>query len=227
MIGGATGPLRVIHQDAQLIVVDKPAGIPVQGDRTGDPSLLDMVRTTGPTMEVGSPHRLDRPVSGLVVFTVGKEALRKMDLAFREHRVVKTYLAIVEGRPPMQGELVNRIGHHGGSRKAWVEPGAGTADITSVRLSYSLKAGGERYSVLEVQPEGGAFHQIRAQLAAAGHPIKGDVKYGARRGERDRSIGLHAWKLEFDHPATGERLQLSAPIPAHGTWPVFAALLQL
>lgn len=218
-------PLQVVHRDEHLIIVDKPPGVPVQPDRTGDPCLLEMVRTVVPKHEVGSPHRLDRPVSGLVVFALDRDALLGMDGVFRRQEIAKSYLAIVEGKPAAEAELVHKIHHHGGSRKAQVEAADGMGGPGVVRLHYRLRAAGIRYSLLEVSPVGGAFHQIRAQLGAIGHPIKGDVKYGARRGEKDRSIGLHAWKLVFDHPITGARLQIEAPIPGHGSWPVFKGLL--
>lgn len=219
-----SGALKVIFRDAHLLLVDKPPGMPVQPDRTGDPSLKGLVQADLPERQVGSPHRLDRPVSGLVVFALDRPSLTALDAAFRKREVDKTYLAIVEGRPADEGELVHRMGHRAGSRKAWARPVEAGEDA-SARLRYTVKATGERYSLLEVVPDGGAFHQIRAQLAAAGFPIKGDVKYGARRGERDRSIALHAWKLAFSHPVTGARLQFEAPLPGHGSWPVFRSLM--
>jgi 23S rRNA pseudouridine1911/1915/1917 synthase len=136
--------------------------------------------------------------------------------------VEKTYLAIVEGRPDEEGDLVHHLEHAGGSRKARVMDGAGNA-----RLHFRSWAAGERYTLLEVVPQGGVFHQIRAQLAASGHPIKGDVKYGARRGEPDRSIGLHAWRMAFPYPSTGERVMVEAPLPSRSIWPVLAGLAGL
>lgn len=209
------GPWHLVFRDEHLLVVNKPPGIPVQPDRTGDACLLQPVQNDFPEYAMGSPHRIDRPVSGLVVFTLDAAALRDMDRLFREQQVMKKYLAVVEGRPGEQGSLVHRLAHAGGSRKAAVTgPGQGK----QVQLHYRMVKAGERYTLLEVEPQGGAYHQIRAQLAAAGLPIKGDVKYGARRGEKDRSIALHAWRLQFRHPATGDQLCLEAPVPANGIW---------
>ena len=215
-------PVR-IFQDAHIVVVDKVLGIPVQPDRTGDPSLLQAMQALFPGESVGSPHRLDRPVSGVTLFTLSAPALRAMDVLFREKRVTKTYLAIVEGRMEAAGELSHHLSHAGGTRKAKVAELTTGAEGNS-RLRFSTKAVGDRFSLLEVVPEGGAYHQIRAQLAAAGHPIKGDVKYGARRGEPDRSIALHAWRMSFPHPITGSEMKVEAPMPARSIWPALLAL---
>lgn len=213
----------IVHEDARLIVVDKPCGIPVQADRTGDPCLLDRLKAGFPKVNLGSPHRLDRPVSGLVVFTKDQAALRAMDALFREQAVAKAYLAIVEGTTPASGECRHVLARTGGQRKTRLaEPEGEGKEVT---LRYATKVVGERFSLIEVIPQGGAFHQIRAQLSAIGHPIKGDVKYGARRGEKDRSIALHAWRMRFVHPVTGEPLELEAPLPVRSIWPALAGSL--
>lgn len=151
------------------------------------------------------------------------EALRAMDEIFRRGAIEKTYLAIVEGRTPDQGECEHVLNHVGGSRKAKVAQSDDRGG-RNARLHYTTTAHGDRFSLLEVRPEGGAFHQIRAQLAAIGHPIKGDVKYGARRGEPDRSIALHAWRMRFSHPMKGTPLELTAPMPTRSIWPAMLAL---
>lgn len=219
----ADGPV-VIHQDEHILAVDKLPGIPVQPDRTGDRSLLQQVQDRFPGVNIGSPHRLDRPVGGITLFTLSAPALRAMDALFRGRRVAKTYLAIVEGRTDAKGELNHRLEHAGGSRKASVSEAAESLP-GNARLQFITRAVGERFSLLEVVPEGGAFHQIRAQLAASGHPIKGDVKYGARRGEPDRSIALHAWRMAFKHPVTGIAMNLEAPVPVRSIWPALLALV--
>ncbi len=207
--------LDVVFQDAHLLVVNKSPGWSVQPDRNGDRSLLQLVQAAHPHCAIGSPHRLDRPVSGLVVFALDSEALRGMDRLYREQQVAKSYLAVVEGATGQEGMLCHRLLHKGGSRKAET---TGHGDGREVQLHYRTRMQGERYSLLEVEPQGGAFHQIRAQLAAAGHPIKGDVKYGARRGEKDRSIALHAWRLRFQHPISAKEVSLEAPVPNAGIW---------
>lgn len=214
-------PVEVLYQDEFLVLVDKPTGIPVQPDRTGDRSLLQGMQALFPQASVGSPHRLDRPVSGLTLFTLNAPALRAMDKLFREKRVAKTYLAIVEGRTEPEGELVHQLSHAGGTRRSRVVEADGDGNA---RLRFTTQALGDRFSLLEVVPQGGAFHQIRAQLAAAGHPIKGDVKYGARRGEPDRSIALHAWRMQFIHPITGREMTIEAPFPVRSIWPQLQAL---
>lgn len=214
-----------IFEDGHVLVLDKPAGMPVQPDRSGDQSLLELVRAAYPGREVGMPHRLDRPVSGLVVFTLDAASLRNVDRQFRQRGVAKRYLAIVEGHPPAEGELAGRLQRDGRGRKSRVRPvdagpGSSMEEGHPARLRFSRQAAGDRYALLEIVPEGGAFHQIRALLAASGHPIRGDVKYGARRAERDRTIALHAWKLHFAHPATGAPMDVEAPVPDRSLWPV-------
>lgn len=215
--------LQVLFRDAHLVVVNKPPGISVQPDRTGDPCLLGHVQAMFPNDAVGSPHRLDRPVGGITLFTLDAATLRAMDALFRERHVAKTYLAIVEGHTPEQGRMEHTLKHIGGPRKA-VTTAALKGETGNAVLHFSTRAMGARFSLLEVVPSGGAFHQIRAQLGAAGHPIKGDVKYGARRGEPDRSIALHAWRLVFTHPGTGMLLTLEAPPPTSSIWPALLSL---
>lgn len=210
-----------LFQDEFLIMVDKPPGIPVQQDRTGDTSLLQLMQVQFHGADLGSPHRLDRPVSGVTLFTLGALALRAMDALFREKRVEKIYLAIVEGTTPAKGELEHKLSHAGGTRKSKVSEADNDGNA---KLRFTTRAVGERFSLLEVMPEGGAFHQIRAQLGAAGHSIKGDVKYGARRGEPDRSIALHAWRMRFVHPITGKSMDIAAPMPTRSIWPALVAL---
>ncbi len=216
-------PPVILFQDEFLLAVDKAPGMPVQPDRTGDLSLLQQVQALFPGGTIGSPHRLDRPVSGITLFTLTAPALRAMDALYREKRVMKSYLAIVEGRMDAKGELQHQLSHAGGTRKAKVHESDG--DVNA-RLKFTTKAVGERFSLLEVIPEGGAFHQIRAQLGAAGHAIKGDVKYGARRGEPDRSIALHAWRMQFKHPITDQQMKLEAPFPQRSIWPALVALVR-
>ncbi len=215
--------VQVLYQDKYLLVADKPPGCAVQADRTGDAYLLQAVQAMLSGLPVGSPHRLDRPVSGVTLFTLDAVTLRAMDAMFREKKVLKTYLAIVEGNTPESGVLLHRLGHAGGKRKAHVTTVA-KGEQGNAELRFITRGRGERYSLLEIVPAGGAFHQIRAQLGAAGYPIKGDVKYGARRGEPDRSIALHAWRLSFIHPGTGMPFLVEAPPPTRSVWPVMMAL---
>lgn len=209
---------RILHMDASILVVNKPPGVPSQPDATGDTSLLDALRAAyGPQVEL--PHRLDRPVSGVLLAARDPEALRALGAAFAAGAVSKVYQAIVSGRLEGEGTWETVLTHDARARKARVAAaGAGRA----VRLAWRALRVGERYSLLELRPDGGAFHQLRAQCAAAGHPIKGDVKYGARRGERDRSIALHACAIRFTHPATGKTMRITAEPPDTALWRAFA-----
>lgn len=214
------GP-TVLYEDAALIALDKPPGLPVQPDRTGDHSLLDQVRSKWGSDHVGLVHRLDRPVSGVVLFARDQATLVKANELFASRMVKKTYWAIVEGEVPEEGTCKHVLERLGRSRRAVAR--SGPEDLLR-ELRFRRMAQGDRFALLEVRPEGGAFHQIRAQLAAAGMPIKGDVKYGARRGEPDRSISLHAHRLELPHPRSGAPLVITAAEPVRSIWP---ALLKL
>ena len=206
--------MEVLHADADLLAVNKPGGSPAQPDATGDASVLDMRPSTyGPAVEL--PHRLDRPVSGVLLAARTPDALRTLNQAFATGAVRKVYWAIVEGLPHGHGTWETVLTHDLRARRArTVAPGEGR----TVRLAWRVLRPGERYALLELVPDGGAFHQLRAQCAAAGHPIKGDVKYGARRGEKDRTIGLHARSIAFAHPATGAHLLLEAAPPDGALW---------
>jgi 23S rRNA pseudouridine1911/1915/1917 synthase len=201
----------VLYRDDRLLIVNKPSGVPVQSDLTGDVCLLDMLRAAyGPN--VGLVHRLDRPVSGAMVFSLDPPTLAALSEAFRSRRVHKTYWAVVEGSMEGEGELRHTLQHDQGRRKAVVREGEEHV------LRHRCLVKGDRYTLIEVEPMGGAFHQIRAQLAAAGHPVRGDVKYGARRGERDRSIALHARRIAFAHPLSGDAVEAVAPLPPAPIW---------
>jgi 23S rRNA pseudouridine1911/1915/1917 synthase len=212
--------MEVLWSDAHFLAVNKPSGIPAQPDRTGDASVIELLQkepVPGLAAEqLGSPHRLDRPVSGVLLLTRTAEALASANMLFARHAFSKTYWAMVHGTPPAQGEWHHDLVHLERSRKALLaRPGQ---NATACKLSFKLLAQGERYALMELEPDRGAFHQIRAQCAAAGHAIKGDVKYGARRGEPDRSIALHARSLSFVHPFTGQPVRVEAPAPSTPLW---------
>jgi 23S rRNA pseudouridine1911/1915/1917 synthase len=218
-------PIVLLYADEFLCVAYKPAGMPVQPDPTGDPDLLSLLAAQLKQRDLGLVHRLDRPVSGVVLFARDAEMLAALNALFRERGIDKRYWAIVEGR--MEGEQVleHHLEHDGKARKARIIKEV-KASEEAARLHLKPMAVGDRYTLLELRPEGGAFHQIRAQLAAAGHPIKGDVKYGARRGERDRSIALHARSLTFHHPATDRSISVEAPAPGDPLWKALLALVR-
>ncbi|MBP6184451.1 MAG: RNA pseudouridine synthase [Saprospiraceae bacterium] len=211
----------ILYKTNAFWICIKPAGMPVQADKTGDKSLLDLMEIYG-HRTFFPVHRLDRPVSGLVILARTKSAAASLSRAFQEQEIEKIYLAVTAEKPnPPEGRLEHHIRSMEQQNKAILTDGTHPADRTAV-LNYRCLASSDRYHLLEIKTEGGRFHQIRAQLAAIGCPIKGDVKYGARRGNKDRSIHLHAWKLSFKHPVSGEMLSFTAPLPADD--PVWTAL---
>lgn len=211
---------HVLIKNNQFIALNKPAGIPVQPDQTEDKALLHLaeIYTKSKLLLI---HRLDRPVTGLVLFAKTKTAQRILSDDFKERRIQKTYLAVVRNTPELpEATLVHYIRQDIKENKsvAFAEdtPGAQRSVLT-----YRILANSENYCLLLVQPETGRHHQIRAQLAAIGCPVKGDVKYGARRSNPDRSIHLHAWKLEFKHPVDQSTILLTAPLPQDSLWQSF------
>jgi 23S rRNA pseudouridine1911/1915/1917 synthase len=209
--------VEVLWSDDQVLVVSKPAGTPAQPDLSGDPDMLTILRARSKEPGLGLVHRLDRPVSGVMVFGRTPEAIASLSRQFQERRITKVYWAIVEGRMEGDRTLMHKLERDPRERRSRISvPDASDAKIAE--LVVSALAVGERYTLVRIEPKGGAFHQIRAQLSAAGHPIKGDVKYGARRGERDRRIALHAHSLTFHHPVSGHSLTCTASSPTGSLW---------
>jgi 23S rRNA pseudouridine1911/1915/1917 synthase len=216
-------PLRILWSDPDVLAVWKPSGIPVQPDPTGDPDVVTMLHAQFPGQRVFLIHRLDRPVSGVVLVARSSEAADHVNEQFRERTVRKVYWAIVEGEVSTATKLEGSIERDGRKHKARVVLTDGT--MAKARLRVRPLAKGDRYTLVEVMPDGGAFHQIRAQLGAAGWPIKGDVKYGARRGEKDRSIALHARSISFSAPTSGKVVSVEAPTPEAPLWKALLALV--
>jgi 23S rRNA pseudouridine1911/1915/1917 synthase len=203
---------RVLYKNNQLIAFDKPAGLPVTSDKTGDRSMEQLGQIYCKS-NIGLIHRLDRPASGVVLFARNDKALATLNEQFKDRKVEKVYLAAVAKRPEEdEATLVHYLKRQGRSNKSQVYEQA-EAGAKRAELSYRYLTSSERYHLLEVRLHTGRHHQIRAQLSAIGSPIKGDVKYGFRRGNRDRSIHLHAWRLNFQHPVSGERVSIEAPMP--------------
>ena len=219
--------MQVVYEDNHIIIVSKESGEIVQGDKTGDTPLSDIVKAyikehyaKPGQVFLGVTHRLDRPVSGVVVFARTSKALTRMDDLFRSGGVEKTYLAIVAGRPPQtEGEISSWLIRNERLNKSFVSneerPGAKLA-----RLRYRLVASLDNYNMLAVRLLTGRHHQIRCQLASIGCPIKGDLKYGARRSNPDGSISLHAWRVAFEHPVSHKQLEICAPCPDGSLWNV-------
>ncbi|MBD3637458.1 MAG: RNA pseudouridine synthase [Crocinitomicaceae bacterium] len=218
--------LDVLYEDNHLIVVNKNAGDIVQGDKTGDTPLSDKVKAyikakynKPGDVFLGTVHRLDRPTSGIVLFARTSKALSRMNKQFREKKVQKTYWAVTEDAPtPAQGKLIHNLLKNEKQNKSYVvEDDRGK----EAELDYKVLGHSDRYHLVEVLPITGRHHQIRVQLSHIGAIIKGDLKYGAKRSNKDASIHLHARKLEFTHPVKKEPIEIIAPPPNDPVWNFF------
>jgi 23S rRNA pseudouridine1911/1915/1917 synthase len=227
--------IEVIYEDNHLIVINKPAGVLVQGDETGDEPLLDVVkayiknRYNKPgDVYLGVVHRIDRPVSGAVIFARTSKALERMNALFAERKVEKTYWAIVKDRPePLTATLVNYLDKDKEKNvtKVLNGPSRRHPDAKQAELSYDLMSSMGNYHLLEVHPTTGRSHQIRAQLAHIGCPIRGDVKYGYHAPNADASISLHCRMMTFIHPVQKTPVELVADPPKEQVWNVFAKVM--
>lgn len=217
--------MKVIYEDNHIIIVSKTASEIVQGDKTGDVPLSEMVKQylkekyqKPGNVFVGVTHRLDRPVSGLVVFAKTSKALGRLNEMFRLNEVHKTYWAIVCRRPEeLEATLTHWIVRNEKQNKSFAY-GKEVPGSKKAILSYRLIASGERYHLLEVNLKTGRHHQIRCQLAKIGCPIKGDLKYGAPRSNPDGSISLHARHISFVHPVSKEVIDVTAETPQDNLW---------
>jgi 23S rRNA pseudouridine1911/1915/1917 synthase len=219
----------VLYEDNHLIAVNKAWGEIVQGDKTGDEPLADRVAVhlkekygKPGNAFVGVIHRLDRPTSGVVLFARTGKALARMNAAFRGREVRKVYWAAVSNPPPaVEGELVHYVVRNAQKNKsfAYDQPRPGALEA---RLRYRLLASSERYYLLEIEMDTGRHHQIRTQLQVIGCPIKGDLKYGARRSNPGGGIHLHARSVAFAHPVDGAPVSITAPPPADPVWDALA-----
>ena len=221
-------PFGVIYEDNHLLIVNKASGILVQGDITGDIPLVELCkeyigkkyRKPGAVF-LGVVHRIDRPVSGIVVLARTSKALERMNELFRENRTKKTYWAITDKKPPLEtGKLIHWLTKDEKKNKVTAYPRETVGALKS-ELRYRILAMAERQCLLEVQPVTGRPHQIRVQLASMGCVIKGDLKYGAPQALEDGSIALHARKLEFTHPVRKEPMVLEAHLPDTRVWQAF------
>lgn len=220
--------MQVIYEDNHIIVVSKTSGEIVQGDKTGDKPLVEIVREyikekyhKPGNVFCGVAHRLDRPVAGLVVFAKTSKALTRLNDMFRNGSVKKTYWAITRNVPPQpEGRIVSYITSTERNNKSYSspEPRPGAKEAA---LSYRHVASSDRYHLLEVNLETGRKHQIRVQLASIGCPVRGDLKYGDKRSNPDGSISLMARHIEFIHPVSGNLISLTAPLPPDPLWQAF------
>ncbi len=225
--------LRVLFEDNHIIAVNKRPGDIVQGDKTGDAPLSDIVKAyikakydKPGEVFLGTVHRLDRPVSGIVLYARTSKALSRLNEMFKEKTLDKTYWAIVQGKPAKPADklthfLIKDEAKNKSRVLAKEIPGSKKAI-----LNYKVVGAGDNYSYLEVLLETGRHHQIRVQLSTMGCIIKGDLKYGAKRSNSDGSISLHARKLEFIHPVKKEKILIIAPVPEENIWRDFERLVK-
>lgn len=213
--------MTVLYEDNHIIAVNKSTSEIVQGDKTGDQPLSDTIKhylkekyNKPGDVFLGVVHRLDRPVSGVVLFAKTSKALTRLNEMFRTQEIKKTYWAIVKEKPELPlARLEHYLTRNEKQNKsmAFDKP---RSDAKKAALSYKIIANSDTYFLLEVQLETGRHHQIRCQLAKIGCPIKGDLKYGFPRSNPNGGISLHARSIEFIHPVSKEFIQLTAPIPS-------------
>ncbi len=216
--------LQVLHEDNHLIIVNKRASDIVQGDKTGDKPLSDVVKeyikdkyNKPGNVFLGTVHRLDRPTSGIVIFARTSKALERLNKMLRKKTIKKTYWAVVKNNPKKESDtLTNYLKKNTKNNKSTVY----TKEIEGSKkaiLHYETIKKLDSYTLLEIDLETGRHHQIRTQLSFIGSPIKGDLKYGAP-SNKDASIHLHARKIEFHHPVTKEIIKITAPVPNDIIW---------
>ena len=217
--------MKVVYEDNHIIVVNKTSSEIVQGDKTGDTPLSDIVKqylkekyNKPGNVFIGVTHRLDRPVSGLVVFAKTSKALSRLNEMFKNSAVRKTYWAIVKNRPEKdEGELVHFLVRNEKQNKSYAYDREVPHSKKAI-LHYRVIGQSENYYLLEIDLKTGRHHQIRCQLAKMGCPIKGDLKYGFPRSNPDGSICVHARKVGFVHPVSKENIELEAPVPEGNLW---------
>lgn len=218
-----TSPFSVLFEDNHLVAVNKRAGVNVQGDESGDVPLVELVRNyirekfnKPGNVFCGLIHRLDRPVSGAMIFARTSKCLERMNKQFAEKHPEKIYWAIVCNPPKeAEGTLVHHLERNTKQNKTYAHATA-RKTTKEARLHYRMIAQSDRYTLIEVKLETGRHHQIRAQLAAIGCIIKGDLKYGAPRSNPDGSISLHSRQLTFAHPTQpDEKITVVAQVPQH------------
>lgn len=220
--------LQVLYEDNHIIAVNKRPSDIVQGDKTGDTPLSDFVKQyvkekydKPGEVFIGTVHRIDRPVSGIVLFARTSKALARLNQMFQTKEIQKTYWAVVKNKPEKEsGKLVHYLKKNEAKNmsKAFINEQNGALRS---ELDYKLICSSDNYHLLEITPLTGRHHQIRVQLASMGCPIKGDLKYGFNRSNKDASIHLHARKIEFIHPVKKEPVVIIAPPPDEVLWNEF------
>ncbi len=220
--------MEILYEDNHLIIVNKCCGEIVQSDKSGDTPLEQIIKDylkkkyhKPGEVFLGIVHRIDRPVSGIVVFARTSKALIRLNQMFQDKGVKKTYWAIVKELPPeTSGKLTHYILRNTQSNRSYCYPTEKQGSKKAI-LHYRLVASSDRYHLLEIGLETGRHHQIRCQLAAIGCPIRGDLKYGYPRSNPDGGISLHARNIHFKHPVKDEEINIEAPLPDEPLWKAF------
>ncbi|MGI9532736.1 RluA family pseudouridine synthase [Lutimonas sp.] len=219
--------LQVLFEDNHLIIVNKKVGDIVQGDKTGDTPLSDIVKAyiaqkykKPGKVFLGVVHRLDRPTTGVVIFAKTSKALERMNKMLREKTVEKTYWALVEGTPKKNADNLTHYLRKNPKNNKSTAYSKETKDSKKAVLQYKLLLSLDNFSLLEVNLETGRHHQIRCQLSMNGNSIKGDLKYGSKRSNKNGGIHLHARKIQFMHPVKKEEILVLAPLPKDPLWAI-------
>lgn len=220
--------MTVLYEDNHIIIVNKDVGEIVQGDKTGDKPLSDIVKdyikvkyNKPGNVYLGVTHRLDRPTSGIVMFAKTSKALTRLNEMFRNDDVTKTYWALVKNAPQKaEDTLIHYLIKNERTNKSTAYDFEKKGTKKSI-LHYKIVAKSENYFLLEIDLETGRHHQIRSQLSKIGCPIKGDLKYGAERSNLDGGISLHARSISFVHPVSKDRISVVAPVPNDNLWKSF------
>lgn len=221
-------PIEILYEDNHIIAVNKPSGVLVQPDKQGSLALEEMVKdyikqkyNKPGDVFLGVCHRIDRPVSGVVIFAKTSKALARINEMFKNKEIKKTYWAVVAAMPPaLSGHLVHWLKKNEQKNISYAHEQQVSGSLKS-ELEYKWLKSIENYHLLEINPHTGRHHQIRVQLSKIGSPIKGDTKYGTGRGNKDRRIHLHSRKAEFIHPVKKEKIEIIAPVPQEKVWMAF------
>ena len=214
---------RIIYEDNHLIAVTKRSGEIVQGDKTGDKPLSEEIKSYLKTkykkpgnVFLGTIHRLDRPTSGIVLFAKTSKSLSRMNELFKNKKVQKTYFAVTEDMPnKKKGVIISLLKKNQKQNKSYITK---LDDGKKSELEYELIEKLQNYFLIKVKPKTGRHHQIRVQLSSIGCKIKGDVKYGANRANKDKSICLHSYSISFVHPVKNELINLKCDFPKNDIW---------
>lgn len=217
--------LQILFEDNHIIIVNKRAGDITQGDKTGDKPLSDVVKeyikdkyNKPGNVYLGVVHRLDRPTSGIIIFAKTSKSLERLNKMLRDKTIHKTYWAVVKNHPKKEKDtLINFLRKNPKNNKSTAYPKEIEGSKKAI-LHYTVLKKLDNYSLIEVDLETGRHHQIRSQLSNIGSPIKGDLKYGFDRSNKDGSIHLHARRIQFTHPVTKEQVNITAPTPKEVIW---------